>query len=115
MILEPLVQERPDDDRLHAALGRAYAGLGRKTEAIEEGRRATELIPLSRDAMQGSHRLINLAAIYSMVGEVDAAIDVLQELLSIPSWMTVHRLRLGPTWDPLREHPRFQELLQPRN
>ncbi|UCC84454.1 MAG: hypothetical protein JSW46_05855, partial [Gemmatimonadota bacterium] len=70
----------------------AYAGLGRKTEAIEEGRRATELMPLSRDAMNGSHRLIDLAEIYSMVGELDAAIEVLEEVLSVPSWMTVQRL-----------------------
>ncbi|UCC83882.1 MAG: hypothetical protein JSW46_02810, partial [Gemmatimonadota bacterium] len=82
MILEPLLQERPDDDRLHAALGIAYAGLGRKTEAIEEGRRATELMPLTLDALNGSNRLIDLAEIYSVVGEVDAAIDVLEQVLS---------------------------------
>ena len=53
----------------------------------------------------------DLARIYTMVGEYDAAIDQLESLLAIPSNTTVPLLRLDPAWDPLREHPRFQALL----
>jgi hypothetical protein len=86
-----------------------HPGAGRDEMRVPT--RLTELVPLSRDALNGSRRLIDLAEIYSMVGEVDAAIDILEEVLSVPSLMTVQRLRLQPTWDPLRDHPRFQALL----
>jgi serine/threonine-protein kinase len=46
-----------------------------------------------------------------MVGEHDAAIDELENLLSIPSWISIWDLRLDPRWDPLREHPRFEKLV----
>ena len=47
-----------------------------------------------------------------MVGEYDAALDEIEYLLSIPSWYSVHSLRLDPDYDPLRDHPRFQALLE---
>jgi serine/threonine-protein kinase len=121
MILEAAVSERPDDARRHRALGLAYAGLGLKEAAIQEGRTAVELLPLSKDAFYwGSGHQIALAQIYAMVGEYDAAIDQLDYLLSIPSggWapygidLSVPELRIDPTWDPLRDHPRFQALLE---
>jgi len=105
------VQEQPNDSRLHSALGIAYAGLGRKELAIQEGQRAVELLPISREAWRGYYRAWDLARIYAMVGEHDAAVELLEHLLSIPGNLTAAWLRIDPTWDPLRGHPRFQRLV----
>ncbi|HZI21471.1 MAG TPA: hypothetical protein VFD76_03115, partial [Gemmatimonadales bacterium] len=105
------VQERPDDPRLHSALGIAYAGLGRRQEAIQEGRRATELMPVGKEAYRGYYRAWDLARIYTMVGEYDAAIAEIEHLLALPGHLTVPWLRMDPTWDPLRGHPRFRRLV----
>ena len=93
-------------------LGIAYAGLGRNKDAVREGRLALELLPISRDAWRGIKRVKDLARIYVMVGEYDKAIDQLEVLLLRPGWMSIPLLRLDPAWDPLRDHPRFQKLLE---
>jgi tetratricopeptide (TPR) repeat protein len=105
------MREQPDDPRVHSALGIAYAGLGRQQEALAEGRKAVELMPVGKDAYRGYYRAWDLARIYTMVGEYDAAVTQLQQLLSIPGNVTVAWLRIDPTWDPLRSHPRFQTLV----
>ncbi|MEW5702095.1 MAG: protein kinase [Candidatus Zixiibacteriota bacterium] len=112
VILEDELKERPDDHRVHGALGLAYAGLDRKQEAIQEGKLGTEILPVSRDAMTGPLRVADLAQIYIMVGEYDQALDQIEYLLSIPSLVSVSLLRLDPRYDPLRELPRFQRLLE---
>ena len=111
VIIEPWLRENPDDARAHGALGIALAGLGRYTEAVREGRKAVELVPLSKDAFNAKEHLRELARIYAMVGEYDAAIDELELLLSLPGPLSVARLRIDPTWDPLRGQPRFQALV----
>jgi len=105
------VAQRPDDARLHTALGIVFAGLGRKREAIQEGERGVALLPVEKEAYQGYYRVLDLARVYTMVGEYDAAIDRLEQLLSIPGHLTTAWLRVDPTWDPLRGSPRFQRLL----
>ncbi len=112
ILLEAEVKERPDDYRLHSSLGIVYAGLGRKEEAIREGKQGMELMPILKDALIGPERVSDLAQIYVMVGEYDAALDQIDYLLSIPSELSVPLLRLDPRWDPLREHPRFKALLK---
>ena len=67
---------------------------------------------MSKEAMRGAIRVEDLARIYTMVGEYDAAIDQLETLLAVPSPTAVPMLRLDPTWHPLRDHPRFQRLLE---
>jgi serine/threonine-protein kinase len=111
-ILEAGIQQRPDDERYRSALGIAYAGLGRTADAIREGELAVELLPMSKEAWRGAYRVEDLARIYTMVGEYDAAIDRLETLLAVPSPMSVPMLRIDPTWNPLRNHPRFQALLE---
>jgi TolB-like protein/Flp pilus assembly protein TadD len=114
-ILEIKVQ--PDDEqfpeRFHSSLGIAYAGLGRKEDAIREGKRGVELLPISKDAWRGQYRIEDLARIYVMVGKHDLAIEKLEHLLSIPGEMSVPLLKLDPAWDPLRNHPRFKKLTEP--
>jgi len=113
VILESKIQEQPEDERFHSSLGIAYAGLGRKEEAIREGKLAIELYPISKHkAWKGLSRVEEMARIYVLVDEYDMAIDQLEFLLTNPGTMTVHLLRLDPIWAPLRGHPRFQRLLK---
>jgi serine/threonine-protein kinase len=111
-ILERKLQEMPDDHRARGSLGIAYAGLGRKEDAIREGKLAVELMPVSKEAWKGVWRIEDLARIHAMVGEADAAIDQLDFLLSVPGELSVNLLRVDPSWNPLRNHPRFQALLE---
>lgn len=117
--LEKKVREHPQDPRFHAALGLAYAYEGRKDEAIREGKRAMELLPVSKDAISGPIYVLSSARIYTIVGEYEQAINRLESLLSIPGggdfiWdvISVPQLRLDPQWDPLRDQKRFQRLLK---
>jgi serine/threonine-protein kinase len=111
-ILESKIQEQPEDERFHSSLGIAYAGLGRKEDAIREGKLGVELLPVSKEAIRGLSKVEDLAKIYVMVGEFDAAIDQLEFLLSIPSRLSIPLLRLDPAWGPLRDHPRFKRLME---
>jgi serine/threonine-protein kinase len=111
-ILQREVKERPDDARVHSSLGIVYAALGRNEEAIQEGKMAVELYPVSKDALIGVARVKDLATIYTMVGDYEAALDQIEYLLSIPGYLSVPLLRLDPIWEPLRHHPRFQKLLK---
>ena len=106
-----IIQEQPDDARFHSALGIAYAGLGRKEDAVREGKRGVELLPISKEAWRGTYRVRDLAHIYVMVREYDAAIDQIETLLSVPSEVSVTWLRGDPTWAPLRNNSRFQKLI----
>jgi hypothetical protein len=111
-ILEPRVSLRPRDPRLHAQLGLAMAGLGRADDAIREGRMAVHLLPVSEDAYAGSALADNLAHIYTLVGEYDAAIDQIESILSVDAPVTTTWVENDPTWDPLRGDPRFQRVLE---
>ncbi len=105
-------KEQPDNSRTAFLLSRVYAGLGRKEEALEQAERAVRLLPSSRDALEGSRREINLALVEAQVGEHDRAIVALQRLLTVPSDLTPALLRIDPSWDSLRDDPRFQKLCQ---
>jgi serine/threonine protein kinase/tetratricopeptide (TPR) repeat protein len=112
-VLEKELKERPDDQRVHSCLGVVLAGLGLKTEAIHEGKHAVEMYPVSKDAYAAPFLVVNLAFIYALTGEEEAAIQQLEYLLSIPTHLvSVPLLRIDPRWDPLRKDPRFQHLLQ---
>jgi tetratricopeptide (TPR) repeat protein len=112
ILLEKGVKEQPDDSSAHALLGLAYAGLGRKENAIREGKLAVKLYPVSKDAYEGPGYVGTLAHIYVMAGEHEQALDQIEYLLSIPNRSSEQLLQLNPIWDPLREHPRFKKLLE---
>jgi serine/threonine-protein kinase len=105
--------DRPDDADLHLALGFAYAGLGRKAEAVAEGERAVVLMPVSKDALTGPDMLAWQAQLYVRVGQPDQAIALIGRVLSMPTGniQSSAMLRLDPVWDPLRDNPRFKALL----
>ncbi|HEU4525138.1 MAG TPA: hypothetical protein VFR62_08950, partial [Gemmatimonadales bacterium] len=102
--------ERPDDAKLLARVGLAYARAGRRADAVRAGRRAAELMPPSLDANSGPYVLAKLAQIYILVGEHDRALDTLEPLLQVPGWITPSLLRSDPIWSALRAHPRFARL-----
>ncbi len=105
--------ERPNDADVHLALAFAYAGLGRKPEAVAEGERAVALMPVAQDALTGSDMLACQAQLYVRVGEPEQAIALLDRVLSMPTGgvMSSQLLKLDPIWDPLRDDPRFKALL----
>ncbi|HEX2645033.1 MAG TPA: protein kinase [Thermoanaerobaculia bacterium] len=113
-LLADEVRRNPRDARLQSSLGMALAGLGRRQEAMRAAGVAVELSPMSNDAVSGVHRLLDLARVYTMVGEQEAALDQIEYLLSIPAPLSRPMLRLDPFWDPLRNSPRFQALVRAR-
>ncbi len=110
--MEKIVREQPDYAQALCGLGMIDAALGRKQDALREGRHAVELLPVTKDAMAGAELLTNLAIIYAWVGEKDLAIKQLKDLLPIPGPVCYGQLRLHPFWDPLRGDPRFEKLLE---
>jgi serine/threonine-protein kinase len=108
---EDYLREAPENGQLHALQGVALAYLGRKAEAIREGRRAVELLPLSRHAYGGAYLWHLLARIYLLTGDPERALDVIETLLRVPYILSAGWLRVDPTFDPLRGNPRFQRLL----
>jgi tetratricopeptide (TPR) repeat protein len=119
--LEKNVRDHPDNAVDYAALGILYAYMGRKEEAIREGRRAVELGPESTDAVNGVQRACDLALVYALTGEVDQALPLVERLLRTPGATTRARfydggitqaeLRLRWQWDKLRDAPRFKKML----
>jgi tetratricopeptide (TPR) repeat protein len=111
VILEGQTARQPDDPAFHWGLGMVYADLGRRAEARREGERALAMHPRSKDAVGHNDLRLGLARILTKIGEVDAAIDQLAHLLSVPSFVSVPSLRVDHTWDPLRGNPRFERLI----
>ena len=109
--IEKMLARQPDFAPALSLLGLIDAGLGRKEEALREVRRACELLPMSKDAVDGVAFAVNLAQIYAWVGEKDLAIDQLAAPLKVPNDLHYGELRLHPCWDPLRGNPRFEKLL----
>jgi tetratricopeptide (TPR) repeat protein len=105
------LRELPDDYRVHAALGLALAGLGRRDEALGEALWLQRSEVYRGDAFQGALVAEDRARILAQAGEADAALDEIERLLAGPSLLSVHTLRLDPRWDPIRNHPRFKALL----
>ena len=111
LLLDSVLAALPDDWRVHAARGLALAGLGRRQEALREARWLQQSVVYRDDAFTGRYVAEERARILAPAGEVDAALDEIEQLLAGPGFLSVHKLRLDPRWDPIREHPRFQALL----
>jgi TolB-like protein/Tfp pilus assembly protein PilF len=112
---EKVVRAQPDAFTKSPALcllGLIDAALGRKQEALSEGRRAVELLPVTKNALDGPDVLYFYAAICAQVGERDLAIEQLKTLAQIPVGASYGELRLDPFWDPLRGDPRFEKIVE---
>jgi TolB-like protein/Tfp pilus assembly protein PilF/predicted Ser/Thr protein kinase len=108
---EEAVRARPDDGPTFCLLGLIDAGLGRKEEALREGRRALELTPVAKNAVDGPEVLYFFAVICAWTGERDLAIEQLETLAKMPVGVSYGELRLDPDWDPLRGDPRFDKII----
>jgi serine/threonine protein kinase/Flp pilus assembly protein TadD len=106
-----VVQQQSNFPVMLSVLGIIDAKLGRKDLAINEGRRAVELLPLSKDSINGARAIHHLSVIYAWTGEIDLAIQQLESAASIPSDICYGFLLLDPEWDPLRGDPRFEKIL----
>jgi TolB-like protein/Flp pilus assembly protein TadD len=109
--LQKIVLEQPDYPEGSCALGMIEAGLGHKQEAVHLGRHAVELLPVSKDAINGALLIEYLALIYAWTGEKDLALEQLSIAAKIPSDVSYGQLRLHPYWDPLRGDPRFEKIV----
>jgi TolB-like protein/class 3 adenylate cyclase len=111
--LQKMVDEKSDYAGALCALGVVDAALGNKDDAIQEGQRAVELMPVSKDAVNGPLLIQYLAVIYAWTGEKERALNSLDEAAKFPSYLSYGRLRLHPIWDPLRGDPRFEKIVAP--
>jgi len=102
----------PEDAQRRAMLGLSLAYLGRKAEAIREGTRGVELLPISREAYTGAYIQHQLVRIYIVLGEHEKALDLLEPLLQIPYYLSPGWLAIDPNVAPLKGNPRFEKLLK---
>ena len=104
------MREQPGYAEAWSALGLIDARLDRKADALREGRRACELLPISKDAWDGPAVASNLAAIYAWTGERDLAIQTVGSLARTKGGddfteISYGGLKLDPRWEPLRADP----------
>jgi len=116
--VETMVANSPQDATRRAQLGLLYAFMGRKEDAVREGRRAVELKPISKDVIEGAVVQVFLALIYARTGQPDEAIPRIERLFTTPfavdycdDSITLSDLRTRWEWDPLRKDPRFQKII----
>ena len=108
---EAQLKNSPDDAKLRIRLAKVLAFLGEKAPALAEALRASELQPESKDALDGPEITEGVAQVYTILGDNNRAIEILDGLLNRPSSVTVQGLRVNPIWDPLRNDPRFLALI----
>jgi serine/threonine-protein kinase len=108
---EELVRAQPEHAPALCVLAWIDAGLGRKEDALREGRRAVELLPIERDSLAGSDMIFGFAIVCAWTGENDLAFQQLTIATQKPSLLSYGHLKLHPFWDPLRGDPRFDKIV----
>ena len=102
---------QPDYGPAVSILALIDAGLGRKEEALREIRRAIELVPIEKDALNGPDMILYSAIVAGWVGEKDLALENLAKAAQMPCFLSYGRLKLLPWYDPLRGDPRFDKIV----
>ena len=112
-LLENRLAERPDDLKAMTGLAWVYVSLGRNEDARRASQKVTESLPIEEDALSGPSLLAGLAQIEAHTGHPEEAVKIVRHLLSIPAGqvISIARLKIDPVWDPIRDHPDFQQLL----
>ena len=105
------VNEQPNYGPGFSVLGLIDAALGRKDDALREGRHALELLPITKDSIDGAEVVKYLAVIYAWCGEKDLAMEQIDATLRIPSTLSYGNLKLHPYWDLLRGDPQFEKIV----
>ena len=108
---EEAVRTSPHPEPALCVLGLIDAALGRKEEALREGRRAVELARPEKEALDAADVLYYYAVICGWVGELDLAIEQLQASAKMPGGVSYMEIRLDPHWDSLRADPRFEKIV----
>jgi len=109
--METRLRDQPDDPALLAALGIIDAALGHKKEAVREAHRGLQLVPLSKDSVDGVSMMESVATIYAWAGRTDDALDELRAVAQLPGYLSYGQLKRDPIWDPLRKDPRFENIV----
>jgi tetratricopeptide (TPR) repeat protein len=107
-----MLRAAPNNAQAHVLRGVVLAYLGRKDEAVREGLKGVELAPVATDGFTGPYMQLQLVRIYLLVGEPEKALDQLEPLLKVPYRLTPGWLRVDPTFDGLRNNPRFKRLVE---
>jgi tetratricopeptide (TPR) repeat protein len=110
-IFERKTREEPDYPQAWSYLGLTDAMLGQREQAIQEGKRACELLPYTKDSWIGPTWITYLATIYAWCGEKEAALDQLETSAKLPVGVTYGELKRSPDWDALRGNPRFEQIV----
>jgi serine/threonine-protein kinase len=112
-LAEAGLRARPSDLDAMIQLSWIYLGLDRKSDALTVARKAADVLPPEKDALVGGFTLYNLAVIKARTGDPGGAIDILRRLLAMPAGheVTIVSLKNNPAWDPIRNDPKFQQLL----
>ena len=108
---EKLVHAQPGNEKPLSVLALIDSELGEKEKAIQEGRSACDMLPVSKDALDGVALITNLARIYALTGGKDLALEQLDIVSKIPYGPHYGELRLDPEWDSLRGDPRFEKIV----
>jgi tetratricopeptide (TPR) repeat protein len=108
---EEVLRTQPDDGPVLCVLGLIDAALGRKEDALQEGRRALELTPAEKDSLDAADVLYFYAVLCAWVGERDLAIEQLETSAKLPGGVSYAEIRLDPHWDPLRGDSHFEKIV----
>ena len=108
---EKIIEAQPNYGPVLCVLGLIDAGLGRKVDALREGRRAVELLPVAKDSVNGAHMIEYYAMTAAWVGDKNLACEQLAKAVQIPGTLSYGQLKLLPYWDPLRGDPRFEKIV----
>jgi hypothetical protein len=109
--LNQKVQKAPDNGPLLSQLAVVDALLNNKETAIAEAKRAVDLLPISKDTMAGPYLQTNLAVVYAWTNESDLAFQTLNSSAKVPNGIFYGQLKREPYWEPLRQDPRYENLL----
>jgi len=109
--VEQIVKQQPDNAPALCVLGLIDAALGNQRDAVHESKRAVDLLPVTKDSVDGARMIKYLALTYAWAGKKDAALTELSTAVKLPGYLSYGELKLDPMWDSLRGDPRFDKIV----